>query len=151
MLPCYGRSPQRPALACHMKVLEAAQTREQCAVAFAFAFTSTSTSATTSAPRRPGFCAESAGRPADSLRQRQIRRRHSPSNIIPSGPDPYVKACKFQQKQDKNTNSLASSPQANYTELAIAAGRRILVPTFADIVLSRGERDGYPRPLVSVF
>ena len=43
------------------------------------------------------------------------------------------------------------SPRANYTDRAAAAGRRSLVPTFADRGVSRGQRNGSPRPLISVF
>jgi hypothetical protein len=35
-------------------------------------------------------------------------------------------------------------PQANYTEWTTATGRRILVPTFVDRVVSRGQRGGTP-------
>ena len=42
------------------------------------------------------------------------------------------------------------SPRANYSDRAAAAGRR-LVPTFADRGVSRGQRNGSPRPLISVF
>jgi hypothetical protein len=40
------------------------------------------------------------------------------------------------QDYNKQTNSVAFSPQANCTEWRTAAGRRILVPTFADRGLS---------------
>jgi hypothetical protein len=40
------------------------------------------------------------------------------------------------------TNSVASSPQENYTEWMTAACRRILVSTFADRGVSRGQRGG---------
>jgi hypothetical protein len=42
----------------------------------------------------------------------------------------------------KITHSLAFIPQANYTDCATATGRRILVPTFADRGMSRGQRGG---------
>ena len=42
------------------------------------------------------------------------------------------------------------SPHANYTDRAAAAGRRKLVPTFADKGVSRGQRNGSPQPLISV-
>jgi hypothetical protein len=54
-------------------------------------------------------------------------------------------------KQSIKTNSVAFSPQANYTDWATADGRRILVQTFADRDVSRGHRDRSPRPLISVF
>jgi hypothetical protein len=43
---------------------------------------------------------------------------------------------------------MAFSPQANYTDWAIGAVRRILVPTFADRALSCGQRGGSSRPLI---
>jgi hypothetical protein len=43
-----------------------------------------------------------------------------------------------------NTNSVASTPQANYTDCATATGRRNLVATFADKVVSRDQRGGTP-------
>jgi hypothetical protein len=45
---------------------------------------------------------------------------------------------------EKQTNSVALSPQANYTAWATATCRRNLVPTFADRGMSRGQRGGYP-------
>jgi hypothetical protein len=39
---------------------------------------------------------------------------------------------------------VALSPQANYTDCATATGRRILMPNFADRVMSRGQRGGSP-------
>jgi hypothetical protein len=39
---------------------------------------------------------------------------------------------------------MAFSPQANYTNWATAAGQIILVPTFADRRMSRGQRGGSP-------
>jgi hypothetical protein len=42
----------------------------------------------------------------------------------------------------KQTNSVAFSPQANYTDWATATCRRNLVPTFADRGVSRGQRGG---------
>jgi hypothetical protein len=44
----------------------------------------------------------------------------------------------------KETNSVASSPQANYTDWATATCWRNLVPTFADRGVSRGQRGGSP-------
>jgi hypothetical protein len=41
-------------------------------------------------------------------------------------------------------NSVAFSPQANYTYWSIFAGLRILVPTFVDKGVSRGKRGGTP-------
>jgi hypothetical protein len=48
-----------------------------------------------------------------------------------------------------NTNSVALSPQANYTDWATTTGRRILVPTFVDrgVVSAANPL----RPLISVF
>jgi hypothetical protein len=42
------------------------------------------------------------------------------------------------------------SPQANYTDRATAAVVEV-VPTFADRGVLRGQRNGSPRPLISVF
>jgi hypothetical protein len=44
----------------------------------------------------------------------------------------------------KQTNSLALSPQANYTDSAIATFRRNLVSTFVNRGVSRGHRGGSP-------
>jgi hypothetical protein len=46
---------------------------------------------------------------------------------------------------------VAFSPQKNLTDWATAAGRRIVVPTFTDRVVSRVQRDGSPQPLISGF
>jgi hypothetical protein len=53
-------------------------------------------------------------------------------------------------EQTKQT-PVAFSPQANYTAWATANRQRILVPTFADREESRGQRGGFPRPLISGF
>jgi hypothetical protein len=42
------------------------------------------------------------------------------------------------------TNSMALSPQANYTDWTTATCRRNLVPTFVDRGVSRGQRGGSP-------
>jgi hypothetical protein len=42
------------------------------------------------------------------------------------------------------TNSVALSPQANYTDWATATCRRNLVPNFVDRGVSRGQRGGFP-------
>jgi hypothetical protein len=49
------------------------------------------------------------------------------------------------------TNSTAVSLQANYTDWATATSRRNLVQTFVDRRVSRGQRGGSPRYLISVF
>jgi hypothetical protein len=41
--------------------------------------------------------------------------------------------------------------QANYTDLATATGRRILVPTFADRRVPHGQWRRNSRPLISIF
>jgi hypothetical protein len=46
---------------------------------------------------------------------------------------------------------MAFSPQANNTDWATATGRQILVPAFVDRGVSPGQRNGSPRPLISVF
>jgi hypothetical protein len=43
------------------------------------------------------------------------------------------------------------SLQANYTDFSTADGRKMLVLTFADKGVSRGERGCPPRPLILVF
>jgi hypothetical protein len=44
-----------------------------------------------------------------------------------------------------NKNSVAFSPQANYTDWSTATCRRNLVQTFVDRGVSRGQRGGYRR------
>jgi hypothetical protein len=44
----------------------------------------------------------------------------------------------------KQTNSVAFSPQANYTDWETATGWQILVPTFVDRGVSRGQRGETP-------
>jgi hypothetical protein len=44
----------------------------------------------------------------------------------------------------QKTNCVALSPQANYTDGAMATCQWNLVPTFADRGLSRGQRGGSP-------
>jgi hypothetical protein len=43
-----------------------------------------------------------------------------------------------------NKNSLALTPQANYTDRVIATCQQNLVPTFVDIAVSRGQHGGSP-------
>jgi hypothetical protein len=57
-----------------------------------------------------------------------------------------LKAWKF-LKQNKLRGL---SPQANYPDRATAAVAEV-VPTFADRGVLRGQRNGSPRPLISVF
>jgi hypothetical protein len=54
----------------------------------------------------------------------------------------FVSPCPDLCTNKIKTNSVAFSLQANYTDWAIATGRRILVPNFADRVVSRGQRGG---------
>jgi hypothetical protein len=49
-----------------------------------------------------------------------------------------------QIRPKKQTNSVAPSPRANYTDWANATFRRNLVPTFVDRGVSRGHRSGSP-------
>jgi hypothetical protein len=44
----------------------------------------------------------------------------------------------------QTTNSVALSPQANYTDWATATCRQNLVPTFVDRGVSRGQRGRFP-------
>jgi hypothetical protein len=46
--------------------------------------------------------------------------------------------------EKKQTNSVALSPQANYTDWATATCRRNLVPTFEDRGVSHGQGGGSP-------
>jgi hypothetical protein len=46
--------------------------------------------------------------------------------------------------ETKQTNSMALSPRANYTDWATATCRRNLVSTFGDRVVSSGQRGGSP-------
>jgi hypothetical protein len=50
----------------------------------------------------------------------------------------------FQQQTNKQTNSVALSPQANYTDWVTATCQRNLVPTFMDRGVSRGQRGRSP-------
>jgi hypothetical protein len=52
------------------------------------------------------------------------------------------------QAANKKTNSVAFSPQANYTDWATATGRRILVPTSVDRGVSHGQRGGTPTAMI---
>jgi hypothetical protein len=49
------------------------------------------------------------------------------------------------------TNSVALSPQANYTDRATATCRRNLVPTFVDRGVSRSQRSGSPTVVILSF
>jgi hypothetical protein len=64
--------------------------------------------------------------------------------------EPLTKTFPFNTYKQTNTNSVAFRPSANYTDRAVAACRQILV-SIADRRASRGQRDGSPRPLISVF
>jgi hypothetical protein len=48
-------------------------------------------------------------------------------------------------------NSLTFSPQATYIDQATATGLRILMPTFANRGVSRGQHSGPAPPLITVF
>jgi hypothetical protein len=48
------------------------------------------------------------------------------------------------QKPPNKQNSVAFSPQANYTDWSLATDRRIIVPTFVDRGVSRVQRSGTP-------
>jgi hypothetical protein len=60
-----------------------------------------------------------------------------------------VRACVWGSSYEKK-KTRGLSPQANYTDRATAAVSEV-VPTFADKGLLRGQRNGSPRPLISVF
>jgi hypothetical protein len=52
---------------------------------------------------------------------------------------------------EKQTNSVALSPQANYTDWSTATCRRNLVPTFVDRWVLRDQRGGSPSPEPLLF
>jgi hypothetical protein len=60
-------------------------------------------------------------------------------DTLPVAGDPYTRLCNHYK-----TNSVAFSPQTNYTDWATASCWRNLVPTFADRGLSLGQRGGSP-------
>jgi hypothetical protein len=55
-----------------------------------------------------------------------------------------VKTSNLTSAIETKKNSVALSPQVNYTDLAAATCRRNLVPTFVDRRVSRGQRGGSP-------
>jgi hypothetical protein len=67
------------------------------------------------------------------------------STKLPWPPENSFNICIFftALQTKKQTNSLAFSLQANYTDLATAICRRNLVPTFVDGEVSRGQRGGF--------
>jgi hypothetical protein len=56
----------------------------------------------------------------------------------------------FKKIKKKKKKLRGLSPQANYTDRATAAVGEV-VPTFAGIGVLHGQRNGSPRPLISVF
>jgi hypothetical protein len=69
------------------------------------------------------------------------------AGLVPADSNRYAP----QQTTNKQTNSVAFSLQANFTDLS--CGRRLsakLVPTFAGRVVLRGQRNGSLRPLIPV-
>jgi hypothetical protein len=64
---------------------------------------------------------------------------------------PFQDSYRMCIKQKRKKNSVAFSAQANCTDWGTAAGRRILVITFALRGVSRGQSGSSPRPLISVF
>jgi hypothetical protein len=88
----------------------------------------------------------SSGHPKHEAR---IRRNLAPTltniwqqNTALPGNDQTNK--KKKNNDNNNNNFVAFRPQANYTDWATAIGRRILVPTFGDRRMSRGQRGGNP-------
>jgi hypothetical protein len=57
----------------------------------------------------------------------------------------------MEEKLDKQTNSVALSPQSNYADWETATGRSNLVPTTADRGVSRGQRGGSPTAVILSF
>jgi hypothetical protein len=58
--------------------------------------------------------------------------------------NPFFRCSKTKKCQIFYINSVALSPQANYTDWATATCQRNLVPTFVDRRVSRGQRGGSP-------
>jgi hypothetical protein len=58
--------------------------------------------------------------------------------------------CVTKKKPKQKTNSVALSPQVNYTDRVTATCRRNLVPTFVDRGMSRSQRGGTPT-VVNLF
>jgi hypothetical protein len=65
------------------------------------------------------------------------------SIIFPIPSDSLISMVKLPRILDK-TNSVAFSPQANYTDWATVTCWRILVPTFVDRGVTHGQRSGSP-------
>jgi hypothetical protein len=55
-----------------------------------------------------------------------------------------TKCFELNKQTNKQTNSVALSPRANYTDWATTTCRRNSVPTFVDRGVSRGQRGGSP-------
>jgi hypothetical protein len=53
-------------------------------------------------------------------------------------------SCEVRISSKQQTNSVALSLQANHTDSSTTTGRRLLVPTFLDRGVSRGQRGGTP-------
>jgi hypothetical protein len=72
--------------------------------------------------------------------------RTSTSNLqaCSTAPQPYLRPCAPIHKIVKQTNSMALSPQASYTDWVTATCRRNLMPTFVDRGVSCGQRGGSP-------
>jgi hypothetical protein len=56
----------------------------------------------------------------------------------------FVQMCSCAAPTNKQTNSVALSPRANYTDWSTSTYRRKLVSTFVDRGVSRGQRGGSP-------
>jgi hypothetical protein len=56
----------------------------------------------------------------------------------------YFLSINYKLNKKKQTNSVAFSPQANYTDWGTDTCRRNFVPTSVDRGVSRGQRGGYP-------
>jgi hypothetical protein len=63
----------------------------------------------------------------------------------------YTKYIIYDIQYITNTNSVAFSPRANYTDLATATCRRYLVPNFVDRGVSRSQRGGSPTAVYLCF
>jgi hypothetical protein len=55
------------------------------------------------------------------------------------------------KQTNKQTNSVAFSPRANYTDWSTPICRRNLVPTFVDSEVSRAQRGGSPTVANLIF
>jgi hypothetical protein len=70
--------------------------------------------------------------------------------VFVDGPSTSYKTMPYWTSIHTKTKLRGLSPQANYIDRATAAVGEV-VPTFADRGVLRGQRNGSPRPLISIF